>query len=214
MIKETKKNKIETKKKIMEAAYKEFAERGFDGARMQKIAERAKINKAMLHYYFKDKETLYETVMEYFHNLFDQIIAEKNVDAKDRITFLRQTVNAYYEIFFEYPEFKKIFIQEIASGLKTMKKIFLKQNPKEIKNIMEKFFLLNKIRELQKSQEIRNDIEEEHVMLSIIGLIESTLMQTTIAKQILDFNEKELNEFIEKRKNTIIKILDKGLAPS
>jgi hypothetical protein len=95
-----------------------------------------------------------------------------------------------------------------------MKKIFLKQNPKEIKNIMEKFFLLNKIRELQKSQEIRNDIEEEHVMLSIIGLIESTLMQTTIAKQILDFNEKELNEFIEKRKNTIIKILDKGLAPS
>jgi len=214
MIKETKKNKIETKKKIMEAAYKEFAERGFDGARMQKIAERAKINKAMLHYYFKDKETLYETVMEYFHNFFDQIIAEKNVDAKDRITFLRQTVNAYYEIFFEYPEFKKIFMQEIASGLKTMKKIFLKQNPKEIKNIMEKFFLLNKIRELQKSQEIRNDIEDEHVMLSIIGLIESTLMQTTIAKQILDFNEKELNEFIEKRKNTIIKILDKGLAPS
>lgn len=214
MLKETKKNKIETKKKIMKAAYKEFAERGFDGARMQKIAERAKINKAMLHYYFKDKETLYETVMEYFHNLFDQIIAEKNVDAKDRITFLRQTVNAYYEIFFEYPEFKKIFMQEIASGLKTMKKIFLKQNPKEIKNIMEKFFLLNKIRELQKSQEIRNDIEEEHVMLSIIGLIESTLMQTTIAKQILDFNEKELNEFIEKRKNTIIKILDKGLSPS
>jgi len=95
-----------------------------------------------------------------------------------------------------------------------MKKIFLKQNPKEIKNIMEKFFLLNKIRELQKSQEIRNDIEDEHVMLSIIGLIESTLMQTTIAKQILDFNEKELNEFIEKRKNTIIKILDKGLSPS
>jgi len=39
-------------------------------------------------------------------------------------------------------------------------------------------------------------------------------MQTTIAKQFLDFNEKELNEFIEKRKNTIIKILDKGLAPS
>jgi len=213
MLKETKKNKIETKKKIMEAAYKEFAERGFDGARMQKIAERAKINKAMLHYYFKDKETLYETVMEYFHNLFDQIIAEKNVDAKDRITFLKQTVNAYYEIFFEYPEFKKIFMQEIASGLKTMKKILLKQNPKEIKNIMEKFFLLNKIKELQKSQEIRNDIEEEHVMLSIIGLIESTLMQTTIAKQILDFNEKELNEFIEKRKSTIIKILDKGLKP-
>jgi AcrR family transcriptional regulator len=205
-------NKTNTKDKIIQAAYKEFSEKGFDGARMQKIAERAKINKAMLHYYFKDKETLYETVIEYFHLLFNEIIAEKNVEANTRKAFLKQTIDAYYHIFFEYPDFKKIFIQELASGLKTMKKIYSKQ-AKEIKKIAEKFFLLNKIKELQKNNEIRNDIDEEHIMLSIIGLMESALIQTTLAQHLLDYHPKDLEEFIEKRKEAIIKILDKGLSP-
>jgi len=205
-------NKTTTKDKIIQAAYKEFSEKGFDGARMQKIAERAKINKAMLHYYFKDKETLYETVIEYFHLLFNEIIAEKNVEANTRKAFLKQTIDAYYHIFFEYPDFIKIFIQELASGLKTMKKIYSKQ-AKEVKKIAEKFFLLNKIKELQKNNEIRNDIDEEHIMLSIIGLMESALIQTTLAQHLLDYHPKDLEEFIEKRKEAIIKILDKGLSP-
>lgn len=205
--------KTNTKQKIIEAAYKEFAEKGYEGTRVQKIAERANINKAMLHYYYKNKETLYETVIEYFHKLFDDIIANKNVDANDRQSFIKQSVDAYYEIFFLYPDFKKIFLQEVASGLKTLKKIFTRQNSKEIKKISEKFFLFNKIRELQKRNEIRQDLEEEHIMLTIIGLMESAIMQTTFAKQIFDYDENELNQFIEKRKNTIIKILDKGLSP-
>lgn len=208
-----KKQKKDTKKLIIEAAYKEFAEKGFDGARMQRIAERANINKAMLHYYFQDKETLYETVIEYFHNVFDKIIEEKNVDAKDRLSFLKQTIEAYYKIFFDYPDFKKIFIQELANGLQTMKKILTKQNPKDFTRIIEKFFLLNKIKELQAQKEIRNDIEPEHIMLSIIGLMESALIQTTIVNKVLDYSPKELEEFIEKRKKAIVLILNKGLTP-
>ncbi len=206
-------NKKDSKNIIIEAAYKEFAEKGFDGARMQKIAERANINKAMLHYYFKDKETLYETVIEHFHTIFDKIIEEKNVEAHDRLSFIKQTIEAYFQIFFKYPDFKNIFIQELANGLKTMKKILTRQHPKEIKKITEKFFLLNKIRELQAQNQIRKDIEEEHIMLSIVGLMESTLMQTTFVKLILDFTEKELQDFINKRKEAIIKILDQGLKP-
>ncbi len=208
-----KENKKDSKNIIIEAAYKEFAEKGFDGARMQKIAERANINKAMLHYYFKDKETLYETVIEHFHTIFDKIIEEKNVEANDRLSFIKQTIEAYFHIFFKYPDFKNIFIQELANGLKTMKKILTRQHPKEIKKITEKFFLLNKIRELQSQNQIRKDIEEEHIMLSIVGLMESTLMQTTFVKLILDFTEKELQDFINKRKEAIIKILDQGLKP-
>ena len=45
-----------TELKILEAAKQEFIEKGFDGARMQKIAERAGINKALLHYYFRSKD--------------------------------------------------------------------------------------------------------------------------------------------------------------
>jgi AcrR family transcriptional regulator len=51
-----------TRGRILEAALKEFAARGFAGARVGGIARRAKINKRMLYHYFGDKEELYRAV--------------------------------------------------------------------------------------------------------------------------------------------------------
>lgn len=53
-----------TEKAILEAAQSEFAEKGFHGARMQTIANRAGTNKALLHYYFRSKEQLYIKSLE------------------------------------------------------------------------------------------------------------------------------------------------------
>ena len=53
-----------TKLSILEAAKKVFTSRGYSGARMQEIADEAKINKAMLHYYFKTKEKLFSVILE------------------------------------------------------------------------------------------------------------------------------------------------------
>ncbi len=55
----------ETKSKIIDSARKHFIKYGFDGARMQAIADDAKVNKALLHYYFKDKQLLYQEVFEF-----------------------------------------------------------------------------------------------------------------------------------------------------
>jgi len=51
-----------TEQKVLEAARKVFTSKGMAGARMQDIADEAGINKAMLHYYFRDKDKLFETV--------------------------------------------------------------------------------------------------------------------------------------------------------
>jgi TetR/AcrR family transcriptional regulator len=53
----------DTKQRILDAAFKEFAAHGKAGARMQSIAERAQINQAMLNYYFKSKDELYHEVV-------------------------------------------------------------------------------------------------------------------------------------------------------
>lgn len=52
------------KENILRSAKKEFSERGFSGARMSGIAKLASVNKALIHYYFKDKETLYLEVLK------------------------------------------------------------------------------------------------------------------------------------------------------
>lgn len=53
-----------TRAAILNAASREFAEEGLAGARMEAIAHAARVNKALIHYYFKDKETLYGAVLD------------------------------------------------------------------------------------------------------------------------------------------------------
>ena len=59
-----------TEEKIIQAATVEFANYGVKGARMQAIADSAGVNKALLHYYFRSKQLLFETVFQMFANRF------------------------------------------------------------------------------------------------------------------------------------------------
>src|SRR5690348_16703996 len=54
----------ESRAAILQAAAQEFAEHGIAGARTDEIAREARVNKALLYYYFKDKETLYGAVLD------------------------------------------------------------------------------------------------------------------------------------------------------
>ena len=69
-MKKTEKIQINKKGRILEAAKKEFAEKGLEGARMEAIAGRAGVNKALLHYHYSSKENLYKEVLVQ-HSLFD-----------------------------------------------------------------------------------------------------------------------------------------------
>jgi len=51
-----------TEQKILDAAQDVFHEKGYDGARMQEIADKASINKGLLHYYFKSKDALFDAI--------------------------------------------------------------------------------------------------------------------------------------------------------
>ncbi|MBK8388155.1 MAG: helix-turn-helix transcriptional regulator [Saprospiraceae bacterium] len=56
------KDKLSTESIIKQAAMEVFLKDGFDGARMQKIADLAGVNKAMLHYYFSSKDVMFEKI--------------------------------------------------------------------------------------------------------------------------------------------------------
>src|SRR4029453_6451586 len=68
--------------RILAAAALEFAERGFGGARVDRIARRARVNKAMLYYYFKSKQGLYRALLrQVFTSASEQLGA---IAASDR----------------------------------------------------------------------------------------------------------------------------------
>lgn len=53
-----------SRRRILKAAVSEFAEKGFDGARMESIARKADVNPALIHYHFNNKQNLYESILE------------------------------------------------------------------------------------------------------------------------------------------------------
>lgn len=63
--------KDNTEEKILKAAHTVFIQKGMDGARMQEIADEAGINKALLHYYFRTKEKLFDAI---FKKVFSKIL--------------------------------------------------------------------------------------------------------------------------------------------
>src|ERR1700739_5114214 len=67
----------ESRAAILKAAAHEFAQHGIAGARTDAIAREARVNKALLYYYFKDKETLYGAVLDNaFSGLKDTVLRE------------------------------------------------------------------------------------------------------------------------------------------
>jgi TetR/AcrR family transcriptional regulator len=88
-----------TRAAILKAALEEFAHEGVTGARTDEIARRAGVNKALLYYYFKDKEGLYAAALEQvFSGLHDRVMVVLN----DSSLPPREKLLSYVEAHFDY----------------------------------------------------------------------------------------------------------------
>lgn len=141
-----KKEKNKTaEEKILDAAKKVFVRKGMAGARMQDIADEAGINKALLHYYFRNKEKLFEVIfMEAANKLFPKInqifISDQPLFEKiesfcaEYITVMME--NPYLPLFVlnEINRDPEYFIQKVWAGKsKPRPEKFLEQIEKEVK---------------------------------------------------------------------------------
>lgn len=87
----------DTEEKILEAALQVFSMKGKDGARMHEIANRAGINKALLHYYFRSKDRLYDRVFEYVVAKLVRSFGTRLRDAQDLDELIHVFVNNYID---------------------------------------------------------------------------------------------------------------------
>ena len=105
-----------TRQRIIETALEEFAARGFDGAKVDRIARRARVNKAMLYYHFRSKAALYlEILREQFSALGEAVAAarDSNQPPADQLRAFIETI-AHEAL--ARPHFPSIWLREIAEG--------------------------------------------------------------------------------------------------
>jgi TetR/AcrR family transcriptional regulator len=110
----------ESRASILKAAVAEFAEHGIAGARTDRIARTAHVNKALLYYYFKDKDSLYDAVLDHvFGGLRDRVMP-----ALERAGSPREKMLDYVSTYFDYiaanPQFPRVVQSEwMRSGAKS-----------------------------------------------------------------------------------------------
>ena len=101
---------------ILRAALAEFAQEGLAGARMDAIAASARVNKALLYYYFRDKESLYGAVLDrFFIRLTERVMTELDGTAPLGERLLRYTC-AHFDCVAESPHYARLFQGEVMSA--------------------------------------------------------------------------------------------------
>ena len=104
----------QTRARILEAAVQQFSENGLAGARTEQIAEAAGVNKALLYYYFKNKESLYAAALE---SVFDEAradsIAVLEADATAGERFMQMVLN-HFDRSFSHRSMRTLMQQEMV----------------------------------------------------------------------------------------------------
>lgn len=119
-----------TEEKIKEAARKVFQEKGYGQARTRDIADEAGINLALLNYYFRSKEKLFDIIMEeslqQLFSIIINIVNNKSMTLNDKIDIV---VNRYIDSLLINPNLPLFVLSEVqANPEKLMKKIGISQN--------------------------------------------------------------------------------------
>ena len=94
-----------SKATILVAATAEFAEHGFAGARVDRIADKASVNKRMLYYYFGNKDDLFLAVLELTYARIRNAEQELNLAEVEPIEAIRRLVSFTWNYYLQNPEF-------------------------------------------------------------------------------------------------------------
>jgi TetR/AcrR family transcriptional regulator len=191
-----------TKEIILQAAKQEFICKGFETTRMRSIADKAEVNKGLLHYYFKSKEAL---VSEIFSETFVALFKDlKRVftSPSDIFQKIEEGVSVYIDFTTKNQDIPLFIVSEMSRDpkqhIQRMKRLGLTPPFKEM------------ARSIAQSQEegiIRADITPKQFVLNMISLVLFPVVAKSMVKYMHELNEKEFKEMLEERKKEVAKFL-------
>lgn len=203
-----KKSNPETKERILQAAQKEFAERGFSGARMEAIARAAAINKAMLFYYFSSKDNLYRTVL---HGVFSDFFNEVGRIVSQQLTpafFLEKIPQVYIHFIARHPDLVRIMVFDLIHDPENVtaamaeiihEQMSFKTHP-----------LLKLIPEWYR-QGLISEADPLHFMMNIIALSVFSFIGKPMVEAISGIKTASDADFFNKRIASVVNVLQRGM---
>jgi AcrR family transcriptional regulator len=186
-----------TEEKILNAAQKLFTQNGYAAVRTRDIAAEAKINLALLNYYFRSKEKLFEIVMlknlKQFAHGVQLILADKKSSLDDKI---RRLADSYIDMLILHPDLPLFILSEMRRSPQK----FLPKIESEIGVARAEF-------EKQVQKEIKTGrmapIHPLHLIANFIGLTVFPFAAAPMLMKRSNINQKEFERLMLERKKLI-----------
>ena len=195
-----------TEAEILRAAKKIFIQHGYAGARMQAIADEAKINKAMLHYYYRSKEALFEKIMDGAVDLMSKQLMNALSGDAPVMEKVEKMVSNYTDTIIKNPYIPIFILNEIARNQMNFQNKLLRKL--EQNNVFQDF-LLQVLEEQQKG--VLRSIPVPHFMITIMSLIVFPHIAKPVFLKIFEMTDTAYMRMMEERKQLVMEFLEKSL---
>ncbi len=191
---------ITTEERILDAAMKVITRKGFAATRTEEIAKEAGINRTLLHYYYRDKQTIFNLIFEtrfkeFFKGLF-VIFEADNISLFEKI---ERMVDHEITTLSKHPHMARFVITEIAHepNLLVEHGTKLGLNPRVMIAAFEKLV----VKEV--SEGIIKPIEGRQLLINIMSLCIYPFVASPIIQTMMSLNESEFIQLTEQRKKQV-----------
>ncbi|MFY8004425.1 MAG: TetR/AcrR family transcriptional regulator [Chitinophagaceae bacterium] len=184
---------LSTEQKILNAAKKVFVTQGMAAARMQDIANEAGINKALLHYYFRNKEQLFAQIFaEARVELFPKIneILRSDLPLFDKI---RQFVARYIEVIKSNPYLPLFVLNEMNRNPLTFSQTIFQNETPQLD------ILLTQLEEAMENGEIK-PTNPMHLIINMMSLCIFPFVGKPMIQMLMQINDEQFLNLMEQRK--------------
>ena len=192
---------LSSEEKIIQAARRVFVSKGYAGARMQDIADEAGINKALLHYYFRSKENLFEVIFrEAFDTLIPRVVElfREDIDFFDKIRGLTQ---AYITMAMENPYIPLFVLHQMHTDPGQFKKSF---------GMIARRIPLQQFREeIGKAvrEGIIKPVEPHQLMMHILSLCLFPFIARPMFQMVMQLTDAQFRAMAEARKEGVAEFI-------
>jgi|YelNatPaOPRAMG01_1025707.scaffolds.fasta_scaffold32211_2 AcrR family transcriptional regulator len=199
----------DTERRILEAAERLFLEKGFAMTSTTEIAKEAECNQALVHYYYRTKDHLFEAIFEQKVYLFMTTFLEIDSSNDSFEEKLRKKIEAHFDILHANPKLPFLFVNELTT------------NPARIQLVKEKIGYTTEAYYLRFQEELKAEIEKGNIrpidpvdlLLTVISLNAVLFLISPIVKIITNISDQQMQKLMLQRKAENVKIILNSLRP-
>lgn len=187
-----------TEQAILEAAEKLFLEKGFEATSTTQIAKEVGCNQALIHYYFRTKENLFNTIFELkFRLFFQQLFNVEGVKSMGFEDKIRHLITSHFALLEHNPQIPLLIIRELS------------RKPEQVALLREKLRKLPEQLFAALNDELQTEIKAGRVrpislidiMIPAISMNVALFVMMPVVEQVLQMDEKQKKNLINHRRN-------------